>query len=77
LDADAASADQRADGVNAGGAGGNGDFGSPTGFAGDSFDFNEAIFEFGDLLAEEVFNEFGSGAADNEVGALFAALNAL
>jgi len=76
LDADAAAADEGANGVDAGHIGGDGDFGAAAGFAGDGFDLDGAVLYLGDFLAEEIFDEFGVAAAKDELGAAIVALDA-
>ena len=62
LDADAATADEGTNWVDAWYSGSDGDFGAAAGFAGDAFDFDGAASDFGDFLPEEGLDEFGVAA---------------
>ena len=62
LDADATTADEGTDWIDAGNGGSDGDFGAAAGFAGDAFDFDGAVSDFRNFLFEESLDEFGAAA---------------
>ena len=69
LDADATTTNESTDWIDAGDVRGDSDFCAATGFAGDAFDFYGAVFDFGDFLAEKIFDKFGATAREDELGA--------
>ena len=58
LDTDTATTNEGADWVNARNGRGNSDFCSASSLASDTADFDGAVFNFWNFLAEETFNEF-------------------
>ena len=76
LDADAATTDKGTDGINAWNICSHGDLGAAASFAGDGFDFDGAILDFGDFLTEEILDKFGIAATEDELGATLIAFDA-
>ena len=75
LDADTATTDEGTDRVDAGDGGGDGDFGATAGFAGDGFNFDAAIFDFGDFLTEEMLDKLFVATTEDELGTTLVALD--
>ena len=75
LDANTAATNKGTNWVDAWHRSGNCNLGAAASFAGNSLDFDGAIFDFWNLLAEEIFDKLWATTAKNKLCATFVAFN--